>query len=39
MMKSLIIFFITCFLCVSCGVKDEPKYQTKIDYNKNINIV
>ena len=33
------IMFITVFiLCVSCGIKDEPKYQSQIDYKKNINV-
>ena len=38
-MRLLIIFFITCFLFTSCGVKDEPKYQSKNSYNKKINII
>ncbi len=36
----LIIMFITFFiLCVSCGIKDDPKYQSQSYYNYKIKIV
>ncbi len=38
-MRILIIIITTCFLCVSCGVKDDPKYQTQNNYNKKIYII
>ena len=38
-MRVLIIIITTCLLCASCGVKDEPKYQTQNNYNKKINII
>ncbi len=38
-MRILIITIITCLLCASCGVKDDPKYQTHNNYNKKINII
>jgi len=37
-MKILVIVFISCVLCVSCGVKDDPEYQSQ-DNKKNIKIV
>jgi len=33
-MKLLIVFFTLCFFCVGCGVKDDPNYQSKNNYNK-----
>lgn len=38
-MRILIIIITTCLLCASCGVKDDPKYQTQDNYNKKINII
>ena len=37
-MKILVIVFISCVLFVSCGVKDDPEYQSQ-DNKKNIKIV
>ena len=39
MIRMLIIIITICLFSASCGVKDEPKYQLKISYNKKINIV
>jgi len=38
-MRILIIIITTCLFCASCGVKDDPKYQTQNIYNKKINII
>ena len=38
-MKLLIIFFTICMLCISCGVKDDPKYQSKNILYKKIDII
>jgi hypothetical protein len=35
----ILIIITTCIICVSCGVKDDPKYQSQIKYNQKINIV
>jgi len=36
----LSIMFITIFiLCVSCGIKDDPKYQSQSNYNYKTKIV
>jgi len=38
-MRTIIIIITTCLICVSCGVKDEPKYQTHNKHNEKINII
>ncbi len=38
-MKILIMIFIACLLFNSCGVKDEPKYQTQNNYKEKIKII
>ena len=38
-MRILIIAIISCLFCVSCGVKDDPKYQTQNNYNKKIKVI
>jgi len=38
-MRILILIIISFFLCTHCGVKDDPKYQTKNKYNKKIEII
>jgi len=38
-MKILIITFTICLFCVSCGVKGEPEYKSKSNYNKNIYVI
>jgi len=38
-MRILIIVITTFLLCASCGVKDDPKYQTYNNYSKKINII
>ncbi len=34
MIRVLIIIITSCFFCIACGVKDDPKYQSKRIYNK-----
>ena len=38
-MKLLIMFIAIFILCSSCGIKDDPKYQSKNNYNNKIKIV
>ena len=38
-MRILIIFFVACLLFSSCGIKDDPKYQSQNNYNKKIKII
>ena len=38
-MRILIIFFVACLLFNSCGIKDDPKYQSQNDCNKKIKII
>jgi len=38
-MRILIITIISCLFCISCGVKDDPKYQTQNNYNKKIKVI
>ena len=38
-MRILIIIITVFFTCASCGVKDDPKYKTQNNYNKNITII
>jgi hypothetical protein len=38
-MRIIIIIITTGLICVSCGVKDEPKYQSQKSYSKQINII
>jgi len=38
-MRILIIIFVSCLLCVSCGVKDDPKYQSYKNYKEKIKII
>jgi hypothetical protein len=37
-MKIIIIIFISCVLFISCGVKDDPKYQSQ-ENKKNTKII
>jgi len=39
MMQILIIIVATCLFCASCGVKDDPKYQSQNIYNNKIKII
>ena len=39
MMKLLIMFITIFILCVSCGIKDDPEYQSQSSYNYKIKIV
>ena len=38
-MRILIIIITASLLCASCGVKDDPKYQTQNNCNEKINII
>jgi hypothetical protein len=38
-MHILIIIIVTFLMFTSCGVKDDPKYQSKNNYNKIIKII
>jgi hypothetical protein len=38
-MKILIIIFVSCVICSSCGVKDNPKYETQNNINKKIKVI
>ncbi len=38
-MKKILLIFLTCLFCVSCGVKDDPEYKAKNKYNKIINLI
>jgi len=38
-MRTLLVIFTICTLCVSCGVKDDPEYKSQGQYNKNIYII
>jgi len=38
-MRILIIIFVTYLLCSSCGVKNDPKYQSQNNCNKKIQII
>ena len=32
-MRKFLLIISTCILCASCGVKDDPEYKSKINYN------
>jgi len=38
-MRLIIIFFTICFLCISCGVKEKPKYESQNNLKNKINII
>ena len=38
-MRVIIIIITSCLLCISCGVKSDPKYEVQKNYNKKINII
>jgi len=38
-MRIIIIIVTTFLFCASCGVKDDPKYQSQNNYNNKINII
>jgi len=35
----ILIIIITCLICFSCGIKDDPEYKSKNNYKKTINLV
>ena len=38
-MKKFLLIIAACLFCISCGVKDGPKYDSSIYYNKAIYLV
>ena len=38
-MRLLLITITACLVCVSCGKKDKPEYQSQIYFNNTIQIV
>ena len=38
-MKILIMYIAILILCVSCGIKDDPKYQSQNNYKYKIKII
>lgn len=38
-MRRLTLIIITFMFCVSCGVKDDPKYQTQYNFDKKIKVI
>ena len=38
-MKKFLLVIIACFFCISCGVKDDPEYKSKNNFNKDIYLV
>ena len=37
-MQKIFLIIITCLLCFSCGVKNDPEYKSQIDNNKIIHL-
>jgi len=35
----ILLIIVTCLLFVSCGIKDDPKYQTLKHYKNSIKII
>jgi len=38
-MKKVLLIIIACFLCFSCGVKNDPEYKSQHHYNKATHLV
>jgi len=38
-MQKIFLIIITCLLCFSCGVKNDPEYKSQVNYNKTIQLV
>jgi hypothetical protein len=38
-MRKLIIIITAFLLCYSCGVKDDPKYETQNSYKEKIKVI
>jgi len=38
-MKKIFLILALCLFCISCGVKDDPEYKSKNNFNKKINLV
>ena len=38
-MKKIFLIITLFTICVSCGVKDDPEYKSKNNYNKTISLV
>ena len=39
MLKKFSLIIITCLFCISCGVKGDPEYKSRIDNIKTIHFV
>ena len=39
MINKIILIVVTCLFCISCGVKDDPKYESKNNFTVRINLV
>jgi len=37
-MRKFLLIISACILCASCGVKDDPEYKSKNNYNKTIHL-
>ena len=37
-MRKFLLIILTCLLCVSCGVKDNPEYKSQNNYNRAIHL-
>jgi len=38
-MRFLVIIITAFLFCYSCGVKDDPEYQSQNDYNRKIKVI
>ena len=38
-MRKFLLIIVTCLLCVSCGVKDNPEYKSQGNYIKTIHLI
>jgi len=38
-MKKILLIFFICLFCVSCGIKGDPEYKAKNNYNKTIKLI
>ena len=38
MIRKFLLIISTCLLCISCGVKDNPEYESQSNYNRAIHL-
>jgi hypothetical protein len=38
-MRTILILITAYFLCISCGIKNDPEYKSQQNYIKKINLV